>query len=368
MRILMLGAHPGIRGALPKIIPLLARALRNEGFEVVECGWGRHHEQESWWDKIVGRWLDIFRIFGLLWREWPDILFINSRLDGRALLRDIMLLLSSRGLDRPTVMLMHGSRVDLIAETGHRIFKVASRLLFGLCQGVILLSQSEKRELSCFAPRSRFFVADYIYQPEVFAPRAQAPPDWGLPADTPIVFFAARLIPEKGILDLLSAIPLVLQEAPCHFLLAGVGPLEQAVRERLSRSPWKEHASYAGYLKGGDLELAYNSASLFVLPTYYGEGFPVVILEALDYGLPIVTTSIRGVADHLLDGVHARLIPPKNPARLAQALVELLKDPGLRQSMAAANRQKVQDFRPEVVVKRYVQIFQQVLGSKAESR
>jgi len=82
-----------------------------------------------------------------------------------------------------------------------------------------------------------------------------------------------------------------------------------------------------GYLDWAHLELAYSLTTIFVLPTYHIEGFPAVIQDALGHGLPIIATPIRGVADHLIDGIHARLIPPKHPAKLAQALVELLKDP-----------------------------------------
>jgi glycosyltransferase involved in cell wall biosynthesis len=361
MHILMLGAHPGLQGPLPKIVPLLARALRTQGYTVEECGWGKHLDQESWWQMVAGRALDIFRIRLRLSRERPDILFIASALNGRALLRDILLLLATQGRTHRTLLQFHGSRLAAVSQPGQPVFKAAARLLFSLCGGVIVSSQIERQALSQFAPRQQFFVADNIYQPEFCAPSSQVPPDWELPVDKPIVFFAARLIPEKGILDLLTAIPLVLKEIPCHFLLAGGGPLETEVRKRLSRSPWKEHASWVGYLDWPHLELAYNLTSIFVLPTYHDEGFPAVIHDALGHGLPIVTTPIRGLADHLVEGVNACLVSPQNPAELARAIIELLKDPQLRQRMATANREKVVDFSSDVVVMQYLKILQKVV-------
>ena len=57
-------------------------------------------------------------------------------------------------------------------------------------------------------------------------------------------------------------------------------------------------------MSGDDLDSAYRSADVFVLPSYRG-GFPLVVMEAMGYGLPIVTTPIRGCADHLARAVHA---------------------------------------------------------------
>jgi glycosyltransferase involved in cell wall biosynthesis len=170
------------------------------------------------------------------------------------------------------------------------------------------------------------------------------------------------LIPEKGIQVLLAAIPLVLEQVECHFLIAGIGPLESEVRTRLSEPPYKGHVSWAGYLDWDHLELAYSLTTVFTLPTYYFEGFPAVIQDALGYGLPIVTTATRGMADHLVDGVHARMVPPQDPAALAKALIDLLQDPSRRRSMSVTNLKKAEDFSPEVVAPQYIRILEELLG------
>ena len=63
-------------------------------------------------------------------------------------------------------------------------------------------------------------------------------------------------------------------------------------------------SSFSATCSGDDLDNAYRSTDVFVLPSYR-EGFPLVVMEAMGYGLPIVTTPIRGCADHLAPGVHA---------------------------------------------------------------
>ena len=122
----------------------------------------------------------------------------------------------------------------------------------------------------------------------------------------------------------------------------------------------QKHVTFAGYLDGPHLARAYQKSTIFVLPTYWPEGFPNVIAEAMHFGLPIVTTQIRGQADHLKEGVHARFVPARDPARLAQILAELLNDAPLRAEMGRANREKVKDFAPEKIGYEYLKALQEI--------
>lgn len=135
------------------------------------------------------------------------------------------------------------------------------------------------------------------------------------------------------------------------------------VKERITTLGLENHVTLAGYLKGSDLVSAYQIADIFVLPTRGPkEGFPTVISEAMNAGLPVVTTNIRGAADLLQEGVNARFVPPCNPSALGEVLEQLLLDPQQRSNMSQNNKAKVKDFAPEVVIKRYIEIFQELVG------
>ena len=360
----MLTTYPSVKGPFRKIVPLLSEALRKKGCYVVEVPWGRHHDAESVGEKMKNRVADIFRIRSILMQNQFDIMFIhNGAHDIKGIVRDIPLLMATRGLYRQAVLQIHGADLSFITKEGHITRKALNYLLCSQLDGVILSSQLELEVFSQFVRNTRFFVADDIYQKKNFPEALPVPRQWNLPAGRPVIFFAARLIPEKGIQELLSAIPLVLEQVECHFLIAGVGPLESEVKARLSEPPLKGHASWVGYLDWDHLELAYSLTTVFTLPTYYFEGFPAVVQDALGYGLPIVTTATRGMADHLLDGVHAKMVPPQDPVALANALIDLLQNPALRRSMSAANLKKAGDFSPEIVAPRYISILRELLNS-----
>jgi len=186
-------------------------------------------------------------------------------------------------------------------------------------------------------------------------------------ANVPIILFVGRLIKEKGIYELLSAFASVFRESPCHLMLVGDGPEAGRVRQKITELGIQGRTTLAGYLTGRDLTGAYRTACVFTLPSY-SEGFPTVVSEAMAAGLPVVTTRIRGVADHLVEGVNVLFVAPRDAAALARAFRALLQDAGLRARMGAANVDKVREFAPLNVVTDYVAAINDVLSKSRSHR
>ena len=165
-------------------------------------------------------------------------------------------------------------------------------------------------------------------------------------ADPPALLFVGRLIPEKGIFDLLEAMRILSRERACVLRVAGKGPCEAAIRQRVAALGLRDSVDFMGYVHGDALARLYSSSAALVLPTYFGEGFPTVITEAMSYGLPIVTTPVRGAADLLAEGENALFVPPHRPDELARALSRLLNDPGLAADMGQRNQSEGAGVRP----------------------
>lgn len=169
-----------------------------------------------------------------------------------------------------------------------------------------------------------------------------------------MLLYVGRMIEEKGIFDLVEAVRMLRDTLPCHLLIAGEGPELSRVQSRVASAGMLDCVTVAGYLRGSDLAAAYAAADLFVLPTYWAEEWPTVLMEAMGAGLPIVTTRLRGAADHLVEGANALFVPPRDPAALAATLARLLNDRPLRERMAMANKDKLADFAPDVVARGYL--------------
>ena len=161
-----------------------------------------------------------------------------------------------------------------------------------------------------------------------------------IPSDGPLVGAVARLHRQKGIIHLLNATPAILSRVPAaRIAVAGGGPLEDeaAPRDR------KDSASTAGSFCSANGRTPSDLAAIadvFVLPSLW-EGLPLALLEAAALGRPIVASDIDGVREVVRDGETALLVPPGDPARLADAVVRLLEDGDLAAKLGARARAEI---------------------------
>jgi glycosyltransferase involved in cell wall biosynthesis len=161
------------------------------------------------------------------------------------------------------------------------------------------------------------------------------------PAST-FVLCVARLIPEKGVLDFVEAARRVCaSRRDVVFLSAGSGPLLETLRRQVETAGIGGQAKILGWRD--DISDLVKAADVFVLPSYYMEGLPVSILEAMACGKPVVTTRHKGCEDAVVDGETAFLVPVHDPAALAEKILVLAQDPGLRRRLGGAGRRRVEE-------------------------
>jgi len=346
---------------MAKHLPHLIESLRSLGCNVHTEYWGRHSDRESFIDKIIGRLGDIYRIRQTLRHDSFDIIFIKTSHDWNTLIRDVLLLLITCKLRPPTVLQLHGSRSDWLDNSGHKPFKLISKYLLRMSDAILVLSSEEENHWRSFYPKGKNFVVCNPFVPYDKPLLKKGLRNLNIKGNKMVIIFVGRIMSEKGIFDLIDAMPFIKREIPCHLIIVGEGPEENAIRERIKALGLLDNVTLMGYIEGDALTKAYQAADVFVLPTYYAEGFPTVISEAMYAGLPIVTTATRGIIDHLIEGHNALFVPPKNSEKLTEAIVRLLYDQQLRKRMEQWNHEEVKKFLPINVVPRYLEIFKEVI-------
>jgi glycosyltransferase involved in cell wall biosynthesis len=161
----------------------------------------------------------------------------------------------------------------------------------------------------------------------------------GLAATARLVLTVARLTEQKGHRYLLdAAASVVLRRPETVFVLAGDGPLEPALREQARRLGLERYVVFAG--RRDDVPDLLAAADLFVLPSLF-EGLPLVVLEAMAAGVPVVGTDIGGTREAIDDGRTGRLVAPGDAAALATAIGEALNAPAPVAAWRAAARRRV---------------------------
>jgi len=170
--------------------------------------------------------------------------------------------------------------------------------------------------------------------------------EFGLPRR--FILFVGRLVPEKGVFDLLQAYAKLESNlrAEVGLVFAGDG---------VSREALSEHAKlispgvvcFPGFAQREDLAGFYALAEVFILPTH-SDTWGLVVNEAMACGVPIIVTNVAGCAADLVeDGWNGCIVPPANPARLSAAIDALLRQPEMTQEMSVCSSERIQAYSPE---------------------
>jgi phosphatidylinositol alpha-mannosyltransferase len=194
---------------------------------------------------------------------------------------------------------------------------------------------------------SSYFPGDYELIPngidvDRFSVAGERPDS--LPAGEPVVLFVGRNEKRKGLPVLLKAFPILQREIPgCRLVLVGEGLDDKTVLRELD-GQLRENVSAVGFVGDEELPAYYGAADVFCAPALGGESFGVVLLEAMACGTAVVASDITGYRDVLDRTGGGRLFKSGDPEDLALALVELLKDDGLRGELATKGIEGVREF------------------------
>lgn len=162
---------------------------------------------------------------------------------------------------------------------------------------------------------------------------------YGVPAGAPLVGFVGRLTAVKNPSLLVEAAREVVDAVPeAHFVFVGDGELRPELEGQVAELGLGERVLFAGWQT--DMPAVYADLDALVLPSL-NEGTSMTVIEAMATGVPVIATAVGGVPDVVSDGHTGRLVPSSEVGPLAQAIVDLLRDPGLAQEWARAGQQDV---------------------------
>lgn len=170
--------------------------------------------------------------------------------------------------------------------------------------------------------------------------------------------FAARLEKNKGIRLLLEAIRNIkLQNPIIKLLIIGNGPLKDEILRHIREYKLENNVFLSGWLETlGDVAGAYNSARIFVNPSF-NEGGPRVVLEAMACGLPIISTRVGLVPDIVKDGENG-LLADWNPAEIAEKILLLLSSREPQRTFSLAGIELIKQFERKSAIKGYAEKLQ----------
>jgi glycosyltransferase involved in cell wall biosynthesis len=269
----------------------------------------------------------------------PDLVYFTLTPTGRSFFRDLLYVAILKLFRIRRAFHLHGIGVSAFANTPLRRWLYAWAFR-DAC--IILLSPRFNDDVAAFAPRDHCrYLANGIPDPVEGAAISRA--SYAGPLR---ILFLSHMVVQKGPIILLRALSCLKRDGVPFVATFAGGRFTPDCREQFERivtaHEMADVVTYVGEARAKEKDRLFREADVFVLPSVY-DAFPLVVLEAMAYGLPVVATEQGGIPDMVLDGITGFLVPRGEDRVLAERLARLAGQPELRHRLGLASRARFLD-------------------------
>jgi glycosyltransferase involved in cell wall biosynthesis len=310
--------------------------------------------------KLAGNFLAVLRLRRVLRKERPDIVV------GMGGMSNWVLILAAKLTDRklPIVIGEHGVgslryRTDrltsnLLGWLNKSLYPLADRIIavsYGVRDHLLKEVDVPEQKVTCIPNPVDIKRIRELSEEQVDHP-------WLIRMSKPVVLWVGRLEPLKGLPQLIGAFDRVLKQLDARLIVVGKGSELNATRSLVERKGLIEKVDFVGFQSNPYRYM--SRCAVFAFPSL-SEGFGLVLVEAMACGLPVVSADcVAGPSEVLQNGRCGILVPVGDEGALAQGILKLLTDAGLRDRLTAEALHRVADFEPSKVVASYEQLFHEV--------
>ena len=270
----------------------------------------------------------------------------------------------------PLVTSLHGSDVA-ISERSSAIAR-ATRWSLGRSAAVTAPSEDLLERARRLGARSRLVRVPYGADASTFevppGTRAERRRRLGYSDEHVVVTGVGRLIPVKGFEYLVEAHAIAHAAEPrLRLVIVGDGDSRAALEERVHALGMSDTVVLVGKATRDEIPVHLAASDIVAVPSIryggYVDGLPNIVLEAMAAGKPLVGSCVGGIPELVRDGENGLLVPEKDARALADALLALAADPGLRARLGAAGRAEVREERSwEAVGRQFVDVFERAVA------
>lgn len=160
-----------------------------------------------------------------------------------------------------------------------------------------------------------------------------------------LILFVGYLDTFKGIFELIESFNKIkTDENNIILMIIGTGPLKHEIEKRIRELGLSKQVTFTGQVSPSEMHEYYQSADIFVLPSHNDAGGPpIVFIEAMACGLPVIGTNVGGIPEGIDECVNGFIVPPKNAIELAEKLETLVKDENLRSDFGNNSLKKINE-------------------------
>lgn len=311
IRVLIVGSDSSVKGGITSVID----RFLNYNWNGIKVELLPTYIEGNSIKKIVFFLKGVLKYIKRLIKNDFDIAHIHMSYKG-SFFRKYLIIKLSKLFKKKTILHLHGSEFELFYANSNKFIKKMIKNTLENVDDVIVLGEKWNEIVRKIAPKSNISV----FNNAVNVPEYKV--EWNN-GNFNIVFLGV-LIKRKGIYDLIEAINIlnksgIVKERCMKFIIGGVGQEENNIKNKIREYELNNCVEMVGWVSGEEKEKLLRKANLFVLPSY-NEGLPMAILEAMSYGIPVVSTDVGSISEVVHNHETGILIKPEKYNDIVRAI------------------------------------------------
>lgn len=356
LHICMIVPNASVKGGIASVVNGYRESTPKERYRITYI---ESYQDGSKWDKLRKALKGYWTFRKLLRNDRPDLVHIHSSF-GPSFYRKTPFILWSTSRGIPIVNHIHGAEFEAFYEKASPAKRRLVRKIYGKCTRLVALSSEWEERLSRIVPRERIdILTNYCHIP---------PAPYDTERNKRQILFLGELGERKGCFDMPAILERVSKNCPeVKLVMAGDGEMERLKAAFLQKG-LSEAVSFPGWVRGPEKERLLRESGIFLFPSYH-EGMPMALLEAMAYGMGIVTTKAGGIPQLIRDGKDGILAAPGDVEAMAAALERFLTDEAYLTSCGRTVRERaVSEYSLERHLEKLGEIYQRAYESARRNR
>ncbi|MFQ5610166.1 MAG: glycosyltransferase family 4 protein [Woeseiaceae bacterium] len=289
-----------------------------------------------------------------------DLVHLNPSLATYSVIREGVLILIAKLHRRRLVVFFRGWDASCERSVS-KYFRWLFSTVYGRADAFIVLGEVFEKSLRSLGIKAPVFRETTVVDDSIFSAANGLDSDRKAGSAPVDVLYLSRLVAGKGLRESIEAFALLQARIPdCRLVVAGAGPGAEEARQ-LVADLGLSGVRFVGHVTGEAKREEFMRADIFLFPTFYGEGIPNGVLEAMAFGLPVITRAVGGLPDFFENERMGFITDSRDNREFARLLETLDVDPGMRMKMGRYNREFARErFAASEVARRLLDIYARI--------
>jgi len=315
-KICMVVQNPMVKGGIAAVVNGYKGSKLEEDFNIIYV---ESYKDGSKLTKLMKGICGYFHFAKVLLFDKPDIVHIHSSF-GPSFYRKLPFIYMATWFKKSVINHIHGAEFNDFYENANNKKRKLIKKTYNKCSILVALSDEWKQNLLQIVPDEKIVVIENysIIHADAVEERLNR-------KSNNQVLFLGEIGKRKGCYDIPEVVERVVKEiSDVKFILGGSGDIEQ-ITEILRSKGVEKNVVFPGWVRGEDKDHLLRESDVFFLPSY-NEGMPMSILDAIGYGLPVVSTDVGGIPKIVHQGMNGYICKPGNIIDFVERLVYILSN------------------------------------------